>query len=267
MVILICFLFFFFFVYAGTVFNFFFAKGPEKYKYSHPKFKKNQKKKNTTPTLLFIITLNNTNTHLDFEKKTQSINPTKMTSMAFFSPFSMKKEAPFFAVEVAHNVFFGNSRDAANFNALKRQKFTHVLNVAIEKSVDFSYEKDFTYLHLDVEDARLSKVFDQAFEFIDQAISNKGKVLIYCKYGLNRAATIAIAYLMHAEKMTLEKAFTHVLRLRPSITPLEENQKNLTDFETRLFGESSGLIEWKYSLTPRVSMESPRSSFEVEEVK
>ena len=60
--------------------------------------------------------------------------------------------------------------------------------------------------------------FNQAITFIDQIKNKNGKILVHCKAGVSRSATICLAYLISNSKKCLNDAYdeikvnTHIFR-------------------------------------------------------
>lgn len=99
------------------------------------------------------------------------------------------------------------------------------------------------YLRIPVCDSvndSLCKYFPSAAEFIGRHIAAGGTVLVHCREGKSRSATIAAMYLMKAKKMKLKEALEFISEnaWTPSInlTFLKE----LMGFEVELYPELSG---------------------------
>ena len=70
-----------------------------------------------------------------------------------------------------------------------------------------------TKQYLDLEDSNIANILPilpEAVEFIDQALTNNGKVLVHCIAGVSRSASCVIAYLMAKNKMNYENAYFFV---------------------------------------------------------
>ncbi|KAL8283972.1 hypothetical protein RQP46_005085 [Phenoliferia psychrophenolica] len=69
--------------------------------------------------------------------------------------------------------------------------------------------------------AGIRRTFDNALDFIDEARRAGGKVLVHCRVGVSRSATIVIAYLMRQLELDLKSAYllTRSRRLNILIQP------------------------------------------------
>lgn len=68
----------------------------------------------------------------------------------------------------------------------------------------------------------------------DSVASEQGKVLVHCRAGVSRSATICIAYLMQKQGLSLDSAFEFVVSRRPIIDPNLNFIQQLQKFETYL---------------------------------
>lgn len=104
--------------------------------------------------------------------------------------------------------------------------------------LDQEFYNDFNikFKGLDLEDVcseNISRYFEDANYFIDNALKNNGKVLVHCLAGISRSATITIAYLMKVHQMTLEEAAITVKKAR-SIMPNEGFITQLVEYDYQL---------------------------------
>ena len=100
-------------------------------------------------------------------------------------------------VELIPNLFIGSIGTASNLKILKETGITHIVCAA--KGVEAYYPNKFTYLKLDLLDTEnedIKKYFDEAGEFINKALKEKGKVLVHCHAGISRSSTICLAYII-----------------------------------------------------------------------
>ncbi|OTF78503.1 dual specificity protein phosphatase 3-like protein [Euroglyphus maynei] len=128
---------------------------------------------------------------------------------------------------------------------LKDIGVTHVLNCALthcltynDMKFDQEYYQDFRikFKGLELDDIcteNIARYFDEAIEFIDDAMASGGKVLVHCLAGISRSATITIAYLMERHSMTIEDAIKTVKQNR-RIYPNEGFLKQLVELDFKL---------------------------------
>lgn len=81
----------------------------------------------------------------------------------------------------------------------------------------------------DDEKTNLLKHWDNTFKYISQAKNDGSKVLVHCKMGVSRSASVVIAYAMKAYGWTFNEALDHVKTNRNCIKP---NKNFLTQLET-----------------------------------
>ena len=67
-----------------------------------------------------------------------------------------------------------------------------------------------------------------------QVHSGGGKILIYCRAGQSRSATLCIAYFMKYHDMSYEEAFQYVKYRRPIIHPNMGFVSQLREYERKL---------------------------------
>jgi len=93
------------------------------------------------------------------------------------------------------------------------------------------FPEDFNYLVLDLKDKPLFPIheyFDTAYQFIDDCVNKKEKVLLHCNAGVTRSATITLSYLMKKMNLSYDEAHKLVKSKRPCI--------NVKNFEESLKG-------------------------------
>lgn len=136
-------------------------------------------------------------------------------------------------------MYLGGHKSVKEVDSLDSQGITHVLNMAQELRLDTDElkKRNIKLLHIAAKDAKTYNIradFDQAFQFIDDALRTRGKIIINCARGISRSATIVIAYLMFRYNMGLVDAYTFVARLRPQIRPNSNFRRLLEVFEHEL---------------------------------
>lgn len=84
----------------------------------------------------------------------------------------------------------------------------------------------------------LTKFFDEAHQFIDEARRKKCNVLVHCLAGISRSPTIAIAYLMRVNSLRLKDAYNLVKQCRPQMDPNLSFVGQLMVYEKSLEGNA-----------------------------
>mmetsp|Transcript_39731 Transcript_39731/g.89162 ORF Transcript_39731/g.89162 Transcript_39731/m.89162 type:complete len:709 (+) Transcript_39731:107-2233(+) len=140
---------------------------------------------------------------------------------------------------------YGVASDRAR---LRAHGITHVLNTAADVC-DNLFEGDLQYLTFYLKDAKWEKIaaaFYRSLHWIEASIAAGGRVLIHCKEGVSRSATITIAYLMWKHRLSFEAAHDKVIAARPIINPNAGFTCQLLVFQRRLpVGRAIGQSEDK----------------------
>lgn len=116
-------------------------------------------------------------------------------------------------VEVVKNLYIGDRIDAYREDLLKKLNIRFIVNCAGEienkfegKGQQYPY-KYFSIRATEEGNYRMIDYFKSSTDFIQQGLNEKVGVLVHCAYGINRSATIVIAYLMRFNKMNFTSAF------------------------------------------------------------
>lgn len=134
------------------------------------------------------------------------------------------------ATEIFPHVYLGSEWNASNLEELQKNGVGYILNVT--KEIDNFYPGTFDYLNIrvyDDEKTELLKHWDSTFRYIAQVKDRGSKVLVHCKMGISRSASVVIAYAMKAFNMSLEEALNLVKKKRTCIKP---NQAFCTQLKT-----------------------------------
>lgn len=126
--------------------------------------------------------------------------------------------------EVFPRIYLGNESAARDKNRLKIYDVTHVLNMAegrtcgqVSTSESYYRNHNMRYLGIEAYDTdgySINKHFDETTRFIDDAIQNRGKVLVHCRMGMSRSATVVLAYMLMTHRIPIRKAVGIVRRAR-----------------------------------------------------
>ena len=118
-------------------------------------------------------------------------------------PSRRRGSGPVFeASEVIPGLYLGSWQDAEDAEQLLRHGIRRVVNIASECPISASClarQDAISVLKLDVidhSDVDISAHFQTAFAFIRGALENRQGVLVHCRHGVSRSATIVLAYIM-----------------------------------------------------------------------
>ncbi|KAF5269668.1 hypothetical protein FQA39_LY08591 [Lamprigera yunnana] len=132
--------------------------------------------------------------------------------------------------EIFDHVYLGSEWNASNYEELQRNGVRHILNVTRE--IDNFFPGTFDYLNVrvyDDEKTDLLKYWDNTYKYITKARKEGSKVLVHCKMGISRSASVVIAYAMKAFNWDFKTAMQHVKEKRSCIKP---NTNFVTQLET-----------------------------------
>ncbi|XP_076244489.1 protein phosphatase Slingshot isoform X3 [Calliopsis andreniformis] len=93
--------------------------------------------------------------------------------------------------EIFDHVYLGSEWNASNLEELQKNGVRHILNVTRE--IDNFFPGMFTYLNVrvyDDEKTDLLKHWDDTFKYITKAKKEGSKVLVHCKMGVSRSASL-----------------------------------------------------------------------------
>uniref|UniRef100_A0A8C2X9N7 Dual specificity protein phosphatase n=1 Tax=Cyclopterus lumpus TaxID=8103 RepID=A0A8C2X9N7_CYCLU len=155
------------------------------------------------------------------------------TNTCFYTPptcdllgLLLKNRRPTGAVnEVWPNLYIGDSciwATAQHKSLLVDLGITHVVNAAdgpqhIDTGPHFYKDTSIRYHGVEATDCKefdLSPFFTETADFIHAALKLRGKVLVHCARGISRSATLALAFLMIREGLSLVEAVEAVRRHR-----------------------------------------------------
>ncbi|XP_066967751.1 dual specificity protein phosphatase 3 isoform X2 [Macrobrachium rosenbergii] len=141
------------------------------------------------------------------------------------------------------NLYIGDIGAAKDKAYLQKVGITHVLNTAqgnkfATVDTDGVYYEDvgIKYLGmklLDIPTANIAQFFTIGADFIEDALSSGGKVLVHCYMGISRSATIACAFLMLKRNMSALEGLT-TLRKNRAIFPNDGFLKQLAELDNNL---------------------------------
>ncbi|XP_067656981.1 dual specificity protein phosphatase 1-A-like [Haliotis asinina] len=154
-------------------------------------------------------------------------------------------------VELLPYLYIGDASHSSQRQLLKEVGITAILNVST--SCENHFPEDFRYKVIPVQDtvtADLLTWFTDAINFIENIRLSGGRVLVHCKGGVSRSATICLAYLMYARSLGLDDAFDYVKSRRDVISPNASFMMQLTLFEKEISNHKTPKTPTPPSLSP-----------------
>ncbi|ELP94043.1 dual specificity phosphatase DUPD1, putative [Entamoeba invadens IP1] len=166
-----------------------------------------------------------------FDVTANRITTVKHTESLFYKTFG----TPFAQVlpnEIAPHLYLG-SMEATVKPTLRELKIHAVLSIGVKPLYN---SKKVIYLYIPCGDTptdNIAQHFSEAFEFIDQYISEEKNVLVHCVAGVSRSASIVISYIMKKMKMTFPEAFQTVKDKRLCVCPNPGFTEQLQKFKPK----------------------------------
>ena len=142
--------------------------------------------------------------------------------------------------EILPGLYIGNARFSRNRDELERLEITHILNCAKELQcwyIEVILNQDFVYFKLpfkDTLDQRILEDLSITTRFIDEALTNRKKVLVHCYAGVSRSASVVIAYVMFRQRVNLDSALCFVLEKHSNTRPNASFLEQLGQYESQL---------------------------------
>ena len=125
---------------------------------------------------------------------------------------------------VSHGLYVGDEAAAADLNSLEAAGVTHVLNCSHLDNLHEGVEGAPIYLKLSLLDnisdlPRMQDALTEGVDFINAALERGGTVLVHCRAGISRSATLAIAYLVRTTQQPVDVVFEKMRLKRSVIDP------------------------------------------------
>lgn len=116
----------------------------------------------------------------------------------------------------------GSETHAQNITLLDTLKITHILNVTPNETLkEVKHNRKILQIPiLDLVSQNILEYLPKAIKFIHTARATpNAKLLIHCHAGISRSVSFAIAYVMWAERKSLDDAFVMIHKHRPCASP------------------------------------------------
>ena len=152
------------------------------------------------------------------------------------------------------NLYLGGLVDgAADPEALKRIEVSAVVCCISYVELPKRREvKGLDYFRVDVDDAShepIKSYFAESIEFIANKLHREERVLVHCRSGVSRSATIVVAFVVHHLKISVHDAFFLVRSKRPVIMPNLGFMDQLCEYEVEIDGNQGdpSIDTYKYT--------------------
>uniref|UniRef100_A0A6B2LJR0 Protein-tyrosine-phosphatase n=1 Tax=Arcella intermedia TaxID=1963864 RepID=A0A6B2LJR0_9EUKA len=146
---------------------------------------------------------------------------------------------------------------------MKDLSITHILNMTDEIPNFHEALNHFQYKKIsfpDSEQGYLPDILDDALSFIDSAKAAQGRVLVHCRLGISRSASVVIGYLLRTTSKPLKAIWEDLRATRPIVKPNPSFLKQLMHLEATqhhlpqstlegpevIWGKSLATLQWKY---------------------
>ncbi|KAI8991295.1 protein-tyrosine phosphatase-like protein [Mycotypha africana] len=156
---------------------------------------------------------------------------------------------------------------------LKHRSIKRVLNMAEECDDDVSGLKEtFAYQKIAARDTvemqNVQGTLRKAVRAIDDSKKHHEPIYVHCKAGKSRSAAAILAYLVLSEHWTLKKAYQHIVKARPNISPNIGFVAELMKMEEGVHGQVSNFAstDWQLMLTNPPSPDTQKEMGRLERV-
>ncbi|XP_038146312.1 serine/threonine/tyrosine-interacting-like protein 1 [Cyprinodon tularosa] len=142
---------------------------------------------------------------------------------------------------IAGLLYMGDQNQWQDPNTLKDLKISATVNISHFTPTDSVESLSGTHTTLDIPldddvESDLYSNFQEICSFISSHIDAGCRVLIVSRQGRSRCSAVAIAFLMHHFKYTLEKAWRHMIKCKSTMRPNTGFLQQLSDWERHLMG-------------------------------
>ena len=134
------------------------------------------------------------------------------------------------ATHIGYGLYLGDEEAAKDLLLLDELKIKRIITVG--KELEILYPDKFDYMKIDIidhPDEDIYKYFEPTFKFIDKSLMKKENVLVHCKYGISRSATIVCSYLIQKHKYRNFEVIQWVYYLRDKTNPNMGFRKQLEE--------------------------------------
>ena len=119
---------------------------------------------------------------------------------------------------IVNNIWLGNVRAAQDFNFVTSKKINHIINASDKASNIFTFLTYTTYpiIDKDVCYQNMVQLLQNGAKTINDIVNSNNIILIHCKNGHHRSASMLAFYFMTYHNMSLPDAIDLIKKYRPT---------------------------------------------------
>ncbi|KAK4509219.1 uncharacterized protein ATC70_007569 [Mucor velutinosus] len=153
-------------------------------------------------------------------------------------------------------------------SGLRQRSIKRVLNMAEECDDDVpGLKENFAYQKIAARDTvemqNVQGTLKKAVQVIDDSKKHHEPIYVHCKAGKSRSAAAILAYLVISENWTLKKAYRHIVKARPNISPNIGFVAELMKMEEVVHGQVSNFAGTDWHLADLTNPPSPDTQKEM----
>ncbi|ORX62590.1 hypothetical protein DM01DRAFT_1314079 [Hesseltinella vesiculosa] len=150
---------------------------------------------------------------------------------------------------------------AEQMDGLKERSIRRILNMAEECDDDVpGLKQTFKYAKLAARDTvemqNVETTLRKAVNIIEDAKLHHEPIYVHCKAGKSRSVAVILAYFVLSEKWSLRRAYRHVIKARPWVSPNIGFVAELMKLEASVIGRASNFVDTDWH---KVDVRSPPS--------
>lgn len=172
--------------------------------------------------------------------------------------------------EVDTRIFLGSVHASTSEQMLQKAKISHI--IVVHPSLAMTWPEKYAYHRVPIDDTPMSNLLEllpSVLNFFEEAMQQKGKVLVHCSRGISRSTSIVIAYLMLQKGLAYTAARLQVSQRRSVAYPNLGFEAQLLHMESLLSRCSARStrekIEWLAGTLPKGDLDAVACPFKVRE--
>lgn len=145
----------------------------------------------------------------------------------------------FEATQIIDKLWLGAISSACNRQALHDHNIELIVTAFLGSTADFPYDFNYERAKLrDVENEDILTDIENLLPIIHRNLVEGKSVLVNCRYGRSRSATIVAAYLIRYRNMGVDEALDFIKNKRSQVNPNDGYIEQLRKFETNLINKT-----------------------------